>query len=234
MAQFNTPVAVHYWNAVIQGVSRLNTFVDINLNLDTKGKWVQTLNTLHMTLPPTPDKTTTATAENTWNTLIQVQSEFDESSLTYETEHIAKVNQFITACKTRAKAFGRYCAAFTAFLKDSQCPLREYLKTQFPGHAIRICKELGALETKHLTFPEVSAYIKQHNSLTFLDIDLKPGQRRNKWILHDVLQELEPPPPAAPPQQQPPADPPRRGLVVYLSPTTKAHLEHMRACLLSM
>lgn len=230
MAQFNTPVGKHFWNAVIEGVSGFDVFRDKIESIVQNEQWAKTLNALHVRLPATPDKTTAATAENTWNTLKQVQSEFDESSLTYETEHIAKVNQFITACKTRAKAFGRYCDAFTAFLKDSQCPLREYLKPQFPGHATQICKELGALETKHLTFPEVSAYIKQHNSLKFLDIDLKPGEEPKKWALESLVKRLKPPPPAAPPEQ-PPADTPRRRLeVVY----TKAHLEHMRACLLSM
>ena len=227
MAQFNTPVGKHFWNAVIEGVSRFDVFRDEIESIVQNEQWAKTLNALHVRLPATPDKTTAATAENTWNTLIQVQSEFKESSLTYETEHIAKVNQFITACKTRAKAFRIYCDAFTAFTdprSDSQCPLREYLKPQLPGHATQICKELGALETEHLTFREVSAYIEEPTSLKFLDTALK-------WTLEAIVKRLKSPPPAAPPQQQPPADPPRRRLQVVVS---NAHLEHMRACLLSM
>ena len=226
MAQFNTPVGKHFWNAVIEGVSGFDVFRDdIKLIVENE-QWARTLNALHVSLPATPDKTTDATALKTWKTLEQVKSEFDESSLTYETKHIDKVNKFINACKTRAKAFRIYRDAFTAFHLDldHQCPLSEYLKTQFPGHRTRICTELGALETKHLTFPEVSTHMLKPASLTFLDFDLK-------WALESIVKRLKSPPPAAPPEQQPPADTPRRPLVVVY---TKAHLEHMRACLLSM
>jgi hypothetical protein len=238
-SQFNTPVAVHYWNAVTEGVSRFYAFVDIKTEVHTSiPPWAKTLKALQNQLPATPDLTYAQTAKNTWDTLVKVKSELDEfletSDVETTVENIDKVNKFIEACKTRAKAFRIYRTAFTAFLTDSQCPLRTHLQSQFPGTATRICTELGALETKHLTFPEVSAYIDKPTSLKFLDTDPKPGQRHNKWLLSDVVQKLKPPLPAPPPKLQPPADPPRRRLEVVFTPASKAKLDCMRASLLSL
>lgn len=240
MAQFNTPVGQHMWKEVTHGVSQFNAFVQGNSIVNTE-QWANTLNTLHVTMPTTLDKTTpykhledSSTITKTWKTLVQVQNQLDELSHTV-TPLTVTINKYITACKNRTKAFRIYCEAFTAFLKDSECPLREYLKAQFPGHATQICKELGALENKHLTFPEVSAHMNKPKSLTFLDIGLKRGERPKKWDLQDrvelLQQELKPQQSTAPPKQQQPADPPRRPLVVVVS---KAQLENMRACLLSM
>jgi len=245
-SQFNTPVAVHYWNAVKVGLSRFYAFVDIKTEVHTSiPTWANPLKALQDKLPATPDLTNAQTAKNTWDTLLEVKRLFDEFLETSEVEttveNIEKVNQFIEACKTRAKAFRIYRDAFTAFLSAKQCPLRDYLQPQFPGHATGICTELGALETKHLTFPEVSAYIDKRTSLAFLETTSKPGQRPNKWLLSDVLQHLKPPLPAPPPKPQPPADPPRRPLEVVFTPapskpttTTKAKLDCMRASLLSL
>ncbi len=247
MAQFNTPIAVHYWKEVTDGVASFLAFVHPVTTLDTTTpQWIKTLDALHVTLlHPTSNTTNPQTAKKTWDALVEVKRLFDEFLETSEVEttveNIEKVNKFIEGCKNRAKAFRIYRDAFTAFLSAKQCPLRDYLMSQFPGTATRICTELGALETKHLTFPEVSAYIDKRTSLAFLDTDLTPLQRPNKWLLSDVLQKLKPPLPAPPPKPQPPADPPRRPLEVVFTPapskpptTSKAKLDCMRASLLSL
>jgi hypothetical protein len=181
-SQFNTPVAVHYWNTVKEGLSRFYAFVDIKTEVHTSiPTWANPLIALRKNLPETPNLTTVDNAKNTWNTLLEVKRLFDEFLETSEVEttveNIEKVNKFIEGCKTRAKAFRIYRDAFTAFLSAKQCPLRDYLMSQFPGTATRICTELGALETKHLTFPEVSAYIDKPTTLAFLETTSKPGQR---------------------------------------------------------
>ena len=230
MAEFNTPVGVHFWRQVTEGVSRFVAFVDNTWALDTsKVKWATTLNTLNVKLPATPSKTTAETAKKIWDTLLQVESELDEWSETNEIKDIEKAYIFITACKSRGKAFGLYRTAFTAFYGGGQCKLCKYLAITFPANAPRICMCLGALEEEHLTFIDVE---KDFTSLSFLT-------HPQKCILADIVRgvpkknkpnkqlEKEQPKPAQC------ADPPRKPLVVVLS-DSKAQLEYMRACLLGV
>ena len=217
MAQFNTPVGVHFWRQVTEGVSRFVSFVDTKLALGTdKVEWAETLNTLNVTLPATPDKTTTTTAKTTWNTLLKVQKELDE----WSHKDIDRVYEWITVCANRAKAFDRYRNAFSAFCRNGECNLRTSLeKTSFPATASKICKCLGALEEEHLVFIEIEVDFS-NKSLNFLT-------QAQKFDLAKIVRG------AKKKKTAQRADPPRKPLVVVLS-DSKAQLEYMRACLLGV
>ena len=230
MAEFNTPVGVHFWRQVTEGVSRFVSFVDNTWALDTsKVKWATTLNTLNVKLPATPSKTTSATAETIWTTLTQVESELDDWTVTDVQDniiwlkHVTTAKIWIKACKSRTRAFRFYRIAFNAFHLGGPCNLCKYLETFFPSWAHNICMSLGALEKEHLTLIDVGQdYEKELRFLSHLErCNLADIVRAIKLEIEQTKQELAR------------RVPPRQPLVVVLS-DSKAQLEYMRACLLGV